>query len=174
MKAELLERKQADLNKGKTTNSYTPKPVKQRRRKGPFGKMMIVFLIILAIWILAFVVTAIQDSKTPNRGYYDYKGTPYYYAAGAWYTPDDYGEWERTYDAPDTLTENYKDYYEAKDYSDLDADYADDIEEYPTEEYSNDYDNDDDSWNDSNWDDDDWDYDWDDYDSYDSDWDSDW
>ena len=56
----------------------------------------------------------------------------------------------------------------------IDADYADDIEEYPTEEYSNDYDNDDDSWNDSNWDDDDWDYDWDDYDSYDSDWDSDW
>ena len=117
---------------------------------------------------------AIQDSKTPDRGYYDYKGTPYYYAAGAWYTPDDDGGWERTYDAPDTLTENYKDYYEARDYSDLDADYADDIEEYPTEEYSNDYDNDDDSWNDSNWDDDDWDYDWGDYDSYDSDWDSDW
>lgn len=175
MKAELLERKQADLDRGKTSNSYKPKPVKQRRRKGPFGIMMIVFLIMLAIWIFSFIVMAINDSKTPNRGYYNYKGTPYYYAAGAWYTPDDYGDWERTYDAPDTLTENYKDFFEAKDYSDLDADYADDIEEYPTEEYSNDdYDNDDDSWNDSNWDDDDWDYDWDDYDSYDSDWDSDW
>jgi uncharacterized FAD-dependent dehydrogenase len=99
-------------------------------------------------------------------------------------TPDDFGSddplagfdlQEKIEKRAFSLTENYKDYYEAKDYGDLYADYADDIEEYPTEEYSNDdYDNDDDSWNDSNWDDDDWDYDWDDYDSYDSDWDSDW
>ncbi len=172
MKAELLERKQADLNKGKTTNSYSPKPVKRSsRRKGPGGIMLRVIIIIAAIFTLAFIILALSDD-TPDRGYYDYRGTPYYYSGG-WYIPDDDGGWERTYDAPDSLQENYKDYFEARDYSDLDSDYADDIEEYPTEAYSNDN-YDDDSWNDSNWDDDDWDYDWDDYDSYDSDWDSDW
>ena len=121
-----------------------------------------------------FLGTIIEDSKTPKKGYYEYKGTPYYYTGGAWYTPGDDGEWERDYNAPDRLEENYNDYFEAKDYSSLDSDYAGEVEEYPTEAYSNDsYDNDD-SWNDSNWDDDDWDYDYDSYDSYDSDWDSDW
>ena len=174
MKAELLERKQADLNKGKTNNSYSPKPVKRSRRpKGVNAIMWGIVLCIALMFGLAFIVMAINDSKVPKRGYYDYKGTPYYYGAGYWYTINDDGEWVRDYDAPDSLTENYKDYFEAKDYSDLDADYADDIEEYPTEEYSNDYDNDD-SWNDSNWDDDDWDYDYGGYDDYDTDWDSDW
>ena len=175
MKAELLEHKQADLNKNKTTNSYKPKPVKnQKRRRGPAGILFRVFVIIVAIYAFAYVIMILTGDKTPNKGYYDYPGTPYYYSGGGWYTTDDDGGWERTYDAPDTLKDNYKDYFEAKDYDDLDSDYADDIEEYPTEADSNNYDNDDDSWNDSNWDDDDWDYDWDDYDSYDGDWDSDW
>lgn len=175
MKAELLEHKQADLNKNKTTNSYKPKPVKnQKRRRGPAGILFRVFVIIVAIYAFSYVIMILTGDKTPNKGYYDYQGTPYYYSGGGWYTPDDDGGWERTYDAPDTLKDNYKDYFEAKDYDDLDSDYADDVEEYPTEADSNNYDNDDDSWNDSNWDDDDWDYDWDDYDSYDGDWDSDW
>lgn len=175
MKAELLEHKQADLNKNKTTNSYKPKPVKnQKHRRGPAGILFRVFVIIVAIYAFSYVIMILTGDKTPNKGYYDYQGTPYYYSGGGWYTPDDDGGWERTYDAPDTLKDNYKDYFEAKDYDALDSDYADDIEEYPTEADSNNYDNDDDSWNDSNWDDDDWDYDWDDYDSYDGDWDSDW
>ena len=175
MKAELLEHKQADLNKNKTTNSYKPKPVKnQKRRRGPADILFRIFVIIVAIYAFSYVIMILTGDKTPNKGYYDYQGTPYYYSGGGWYTPDDDGGWERTYDAPDTLKDNYKDYFEAKDYDDLDSDYADDIEEYPTEADSNNYDNDDDSWNDSNWDDDDWDYDWDDYDSYDGDWDSDW
>ncbi len=176
MKAELLEHKQADLNKNKTTNSYKPKPVKnQKRRRGPADILFRVFVIIVAIYAFSYVIMILTGDKTPNKGYYDYQGTPYYYSGGGWYTPDDDGGWERTYDAPDTLKDNYKDYFEAKDYDDLDSDYADDIEEYPTEADSGNYDNDDDdSWNDSNWDDDDWDYDWDDYDSYDGDWDSDW
>ena len=116
------------------------------------------------------ILAEIEDARTPNRGYYDYNGDAFYYAAGAWYTADDDGVWERTYDVPDTLEENYKDYFEAKDYSDLDAD---NVEEYQTEAYSYDNDNND-SWNDNNWDDNDWDYDYDSYDSYDSDWDSDW
>ena len=174
MRAELLERKQADLDRGKTSNTKaSPRPTQSRKRSGCANGIMWGILISLALMFgLAFIVMAINDAKTPNRGYYNYNGDPYYYAGGAWYTPDDDGGWERTYNAPDRLEENYKDYFEAKDYDDLDSDYADDIEEYPTE--ANSYDNDDDSWNDSNWDDDDWDYDWGDYDSYDSDWDSDW
>lgn len=175
MKAELLERKQADLNKGKTTNTYaSPKPAPSKKRSGCANAMMWAIVIsIVAIFGFSFIVMAINDSKTPNKGYYDYKGTPYYYTGGAWYTPDDYGNWEIDYDTPDILEENYKDYYEAKDYYNLDSDYADNVAEYPTEAYSGDN-YDDDSWNDSNWDDDDWDYDYGDYDSYDSDWDSDW
>ncbi|MBR3142112.1 MAG: zinc ribbon domain-containing protein [Clostridiales bacterium] len=176
MRAELLERKQADLDKGKTTNTYSTKTVKRSSR--PKGINAIMWGIVISIAVMfgfAFIVMVINDSKTPNRGYYDYKGTPYYYGGGVWYTPDDDGEWERTYDAPDRLKENYRDYFEARDYSDLDSNYADDIEEYQTEADSNyNYDNDNDSWNDSNWDDNDWDYDYDSYDWGDSDWDSDW
>ena len=179
MKAELLERKQADINKGRTTSR--PKPVRSSSRKRNSGcgglttgcSTGIVIFLIIMIMIVTFV-NSLEDAKTPKKGYYEYNGTPYYYTGGAWYTPDDDGEWVRDYGAPDRLEENYNDYFEAKDYSSLDSDYAGEVEEYPTEAYSNDsYDNDD-SWNDSNWDDDDWDYDYDSYDSYDSDWDSDW
>ena len=175
MRAELLERKQADLDKGKTTKTYaSPKPAQRKKRSGCATAMMwAIIIFLIALFGMAIIIAVIDEAKTPNKGYYDYKGTPYYYTGGAWYTPDDDGNWERDYNTPDSLEENYKDYYEARDYSDLDSDYADDIEEYQTEAYSN-YDNDNDSWNDSNWDDDDWDYDYDDYDSYDSDWDSDW
>lgn len=172
MRAELLEHKQADLDRGKTTKANSsPKPAKRKKRSDAL--IWGVIIAIAAMFVLAYIVLIIDEANTPNKGYYDYQGTPYYYSGGVWYTPDDDGGWERTYDAPDSLKEDYNDYFEAKDYGDLDADYADDIEEYPTEEYS--YDNDDDdSWNDSNWDDDDWDYDYDDYDYFDSDWDSDW
>ena len=175
MKAELLERKQADLDKGKTRNTNaSPKPAQSKKRSGCANALMWTIIItIVAIFGISMIIMALDDAKTPNKGYYDYNGTPYYYSGGAWYTPDDDGDWERTYNAPDRLEENYKDYYEARDYDDLDSDYADDIEEYQTE--ANSYNNDnDDSWNDSNWDDNDWDYDYDDWDFGDSDWDSDW
>ena len=179
MRAELLERKQADLNRGKTTGTNT-RPCSSSRRRRPLWVNLIMWGIVISIiglfgfsMIVMMIGDAIENANRPNKGYYDYKGTPYYYNGSGWYTTDDDGEWERTYDAPDRLEENYRDYFEAKDYDDLDSNYADDIEEYETEAYSYDNDNDD-SWNDSNWDDDDWDYDYGDYDSYDSDWDSDW
>ena len=177
MRAELLERKQADLDKGRTSNTYaSPKPAQRKKRSGCANAMMLAIVIsLVAIFGFSFIVMAINDAKTPKKGYYDYKGTPYYYTGGAWYTPDDDGNWTRDYNTPDRLEENYNDYFEARDYSNLDSDYADDIEEYQTEADSNyNYDNDNDSWNDSNWDDNDWDYDYDSYDWGDSDWDSDW
>ncbi len=181
MKAELLERKQADINNGRNTSSQTsssPSPSRNNnRRSSRGGRGIRVALIVTGIFILAMIIAGIEESKNPKKGYYDYKGDAYYYSGGAWYTPGDDGEWERDYDVPDRLNENYNDYFEARDYYNLDDDYADNIVEYETEAYSHDYDNDDsynDSWNDSNWDDDDWDYDYDSYDSYDYDWDSDW
>ena len=176
MKAELLERKQADINSGRNTQSGTPSshsPKKNRGRssRGP-GRGIKVLLIVGGMFILAIIVMALTDSNTPNKGYYDYNGDAFYYSGGVWYTPGDDGEWKKEYDVPDTLRENSSDYFAAKDYYDLDDDYAENIVEYETEAYSYDYDND--NWNDSNWDDDDWDYDYDSYDSYDSDWDSDW
>ena len=177
MRAELLERKQADLDKGRTSNTYaSPKPAQRKKRSGCANAMMWAIVIsLVAIFGFSFIVMAINDAKTPKKGYYDYKGTPYYYTGGAWYTPDDDGNWTRDYNTPDRLEENYNDYFEARDYSNLDSDYADDIEEYQTEADSNyNYDNDNDSCNDSNWDNNDWDYEYDSYDWGDSDWDSDW
>ena len=178
MRAELLERKQADLDKGRTSKTYaSPRPAPQKKKRSGCANAMMwaVVISLVAIFGFSFIVMAINDSKTPKKGYYDYKGTPYYYTGGAWYTPDDDGNWTRDYNTPDRLEENYNDYFEARDYSNLDSDYADDIEEYQTEADSNyNYDNDNDSWNDSNWDDNDWDYDYDSYDWGDSDWDSDW
>lgn len=172
MKAELLERKQADINNGRQTQSQprvSSSPSK-KKKKG-LGCGGLVLILIFAIFIIGIVIMAIDDAKKPNKGYYDYNGDAYYYSGGAWYTPGVDGEWEREYDVPDRLEASYNDYYEAKDYYNLDDDYAENIVEYETEAYS--YDNDD-SWNDSNWDDDDWDYDYDSYDFGDSDWDSDW
>lgn len=178
MKAELLERKQADLDRGKaanTANTNTGRNTNLGKKTGClFGVLLaIIVSVFLGGFVLLAIFSDLDYARTPKSGYYDYNGTPYYYTGGDWYTPDEYGNWERDYDAPDTLEENYNDYFEAGNYSNLDSDYAEGIEEYPTEAYSYSYD-DDDSWNDSNWDDDDWDYDYDSYDSYDSDWDSDW
>lgn len=173
MKAELLERKQADINNAQSRTPSSSSPKKSSRSSRGLRRGIITLIIVAGIFAIAMILAAIDDAKTPNRGYYNYNGDAFYYGAGAWYIADDDGEWERTYDVPDTLESNYKDYFEAKDYSDLDADYADNVEEYQTEAYSYDNDNND-SWNDSNWDDNDWDYDYDSYDSYDSDWDSDW
>ena len=178
MKAELLERKQADVNNGKAASAPYSSPRPAQRKKKKLGCSTIIAYAIVIFIFLVFAVAMfgkiIDDAKTPKKGYYDYKGTPYYYTGGGWYTPGDDGEWERDYDAPDRLEENYNDYFEAKDYSSLDSDYAGDIEEYPTEAYSSDDYDSGDSWDDNSWDDDDWDYDYDSYDSYDSDWDSDW
>lgn len=179
MKAELLERKQADINNGRRTSGVTPVRSSSKKKSSGCGGLVtgcstgIVIFLVIMIMIVAFV-NSLEDGKTPKKGYYDYNGDAYYYSGGSWYTPDDDGEWVANSNIPDRLEENYNDYFEAKDYYNLDDDYADNVVEYETEAYSsNDYDNDD-SWNDSNWDDDDWDYDYDSYDSYDSDWDSDW
>ena len=174
MKAELLERKEADINKAKNSPVKTASsPSSKKKRGSGLGCGVAVLVFIFAVFIIGIIFTVIDDAKTPKKGYYDYNGDAFYYSGGAWYSPGDDGSWERENDVPDVLENNYNDFFEAKDYYDLDDDYADDIVEYETEAYS--YDNDDDSWNDSNWDDDDWDYDYDSYDfDYDSDWDSDW
>ena len=184
MKAELLERKEADINNGRKTSGGAPvNPAPKKKGKSALAigclTVIIIFFAHFLIFGLLFLMT-LGNNKTPDKGYYDYDGDAYYYAGGAWYTPGDDGEWERNYHVPEQLEKNYSDYYEARSYDALDEDFAEDFVEYTTEAYSydddynyNNYD-DDDSWNDSNWDDDDWDYDYDSYDSYDSDWDSDW
>ncbi len=164
MKAELLERKQADLNRSKgNTNSAPGKSTKS----SPFGILVLAMVFIFMVVMLIF---ASVDSKRPNRGYYTYGDDRYYYDSDVWYIASATG-WDRT-TAPEDLAEDYADYYECRDYSSLDGDYAGDVEEFPTEAYNND--DDDDSWGDSNWDDDDWDYDYGGWDAGDSNWDSDW
>jgi hypothetical protein len=184
MKAELLERKEADINNGRQTSGgapVNPSPKKKGKSALAIGCLTVIIIFIAHFLVFGLLfLTTLGNNKTPDKGYYDYDGDAYYYAGGAWYTPGDDGEWERNYHVPDQLEKNYSDYYEARSYDALDEDFAEDFVEYTTEErsYDDDYNynyyDDDDSWNDSNWDDDDWDYDYDSYDSYDSDWDSDW
>lgn len=176
MKAELLEHKQADINRASKTPVKTTSSSSSKKKKGSgLGCGAAVLIFIFAFFIVGMIAMAIDDAKSPKKGYYDYNGDAFYYSGAAWYAANDDGVWERENDVPDVLENNYNDYFEAKDYYNLDADYADDVAEYETEAYSYDNDNDDDSWFDSDWDDDDWDYDYDSYDyDYDSDWDSDW
>lgn len=164
MRSELLERKQADLNKPKAV----PRPA-GTHPKDIGGCLTAVVTIAVVMLVIFFILISI--GKHPITGYYSYDGDRYYNNNNSWYMAADDGAWIRT-DAPEELTENYSDYYECKDYSSLDDGYQDEVEEFPTEAY--DSGNDNDNWADDNWDDDDWDYDYDTYDYGDSDWDSDW
>ncbi len=127
--------------------------------------------------VLLIVVATRWAMRTPDRGYYRYQDDTYYYQDSGWYLYNAVlNDWERAYDVPEDLREDYGDYYESRE----DGGYG-----VPEFSYSSGYEDDDrdsdsfwDDWGDSGslWDDYDWDdYDWDDdWDSWDTDWDSDW
>lgn len=116
---------------------------------------------------LAIVVLFKWGTSGPSRGYYRYQNNAYYYRNNDWYFYNSgVSGWERAYDVPEALEENYGDYFESEYY---DSAYAWDEFYYDSGGY--------DSWSsdwDSDYDDYDWDSDYDSWDSSDSDWDSDW
>lgn len=73
MKAELLERKQADINKGRTTSRPKSARSSSRKRNSGCGGLatgcstgIVIFLVIM-IMIVAFV-NSLEDAKTPKKG----------------------------------------------------------------------------------------------------------
>lgn len=116
--------------------------------------ILLVFVVVLVSWFF----------PGPSRGYYDYRGSTYYYDSSDWYEWDDYVEsWSPT-QVDKELKKNADDYYQTYGWrEDYEAGDFTESSYYSEEE-----------WSSSDWDSD---YDWDSGDSWDSgydDWDSDW
>lgn len=115
---------------------------------------MLVFAVVFCSWFF----------PGPSCGYYDYRGSTYYYENSHWYEWDDYVEsWSPT-QVDQELKKNADDYYQTYGWrEDYEAGDFTESSYYSEKE-----------WSDSDWDSD---YDWDSGDSWDSgydDWDSDW
>ena len=152
MRAELLDRKERmPAGGGHRGGSGT----------GLNQAFVIGVVTVVAILVIAIVLSAIADSGGSRRGYYDYDDTYYYYDNG-WYRYDD--GWSRDYSIPGELEDNSDSYYDGDSYSD--------VGDSSVDPYVSDRD-DNSSWNSDDWDDNDWDFD-SSWDSGDTDWDSDW
>ena len=146
----------------------------------------LVLLVIFFCSIFAF------DAMVPDKGYYLYEGSYYYYDYQDWYRFDrEQLDWVQADMADTPLDRHYNDYLIKSNVSDsysdtVDSEYYEAFsssqsiwEEADSSEpgYSS---RDDSSWDDSSWDDSDWDdsdWDWDsgnDWNSSATDWDSDW
>ena len=152
---------------------------KKRRKKTSLGKFLfwLFCFVCIAPAFCTMVVTFFHfRADTPDRGYYNYNGTPYYYYGNDWYEWSDDSWIEAPYSS--WMDHDYADYYDTYSYdngAEYD-DFADSPYYYVIDSSDDDTDWDDgddwnDSWNDS-WDDN-WDYDDSWNDSWD-DWDSDW
>ena len=102
----------------------------------------------MIILVVFGVMAASMSNDSPKSGFYNYKGTSYYYDDGSWYTyNDNTGDYSETYDVPEELENNRDDYY-------------DDLNEYNKQTIDSDWDDDkgfdwggsDDSGWDSGWD----------------------
>lgn len=142
MKAEVMNQKAHAMNK------------QQRARKKESNAKSIVIIALVVILVIMFVVKFM-----PDKGYYEYEGSYYYYDSDDWYWYNTAAEaWYPT-QVDSELSGHYSDYH----LSDFDyEDYG--VSDFTQSEY----------YSDSDWDsDDDWDFggSWD---SDFSDWDSDW
>ena len=178
------------FNAGSSTRSFMN--TKKKKKIGCLGWILIIFFgIPAALALLGSLLEALGLVKPePNKGYYDYNGSTYYYNDDHWYEYDGSDWYSTTVD--DDLSDNFDDYYydsysgevfdEDAYYSygnNWDDDWDDDDWSWGSSSSSS-YDDDDDwSWDWGSDDDDDWGSSWDsdsDWDSWDSgsDWDSDW
>lgn len=150
------------------------------------AKKRLVGLVLLVLFfgsILAF------DAMVPDKGYYSYEGSYYYYDYHDWYRFDrEQLDWIRADMAGTPLDRHYNDYLiknnnsSGNQYTEpVDSEYYDafsasqsiwEEDDSSNREYSSGSDS---SWDDSDWDDSDWDWDsGNDWDSSYIDWDSDW
>ena len=169
-------------HQGRNTNrlsgvwgSFSP-----REKRRLIGSLL---LVLFLFSILAF------DAMVPDKGYYSYEGSYYYYDYHDWYRFDrEQLDWVQA-DMADTPLDRHYNRYLVKNSSSAGNQYSEPVDsEYydafsasqsvweeddsSTQEYSSSWDS---GWDDSDWDDSDWDWDaGNDWDSSYTDWDSDW
>ena len=106
LKEEIANQKSQN-NKRRNSYYYESPKERKRRKRSIFVAVGSWFLIVgLMVGISVF---------TPNRGYYRYNDSYYYYQSGSWYLYDYYYGWDRT-TAPSELKSNYKEYYDDSAY----------------------------------------------------------
>ena len=176
--------------------AYSGNPYNQDRRpKRPCGiwgslpDWMKKFLLAAVFFVLVFGPILAFDAMVPDKGYYSYEGSYYYYDYHDWYRFDrEQLDWLQA-DMADTPLDRHYNRYLIKNNSSAGSQYSEPVDsEYydafsasqsvweeddsSTQEYSSSWDS---GWDDSDWDDSDWDWDaGDNWDSSYTDWDSDW
>lgn len=171
MKERVTEQKAHPGTPSAPQRSNTPNTGgKSSKNKFSVGKILFwTFCLMCIVPALGTMLFAFfQDTNTPNRGYYDYNGSYYYYG-------DDWYEWsgDSWIEAPHSswMDNSYSDYFDSYGYDD-----GEDYDDFADSPYSYSTDNDT-SWDNGNDWDDSWDNDWGNDDSWNDswdDWDSDW
>ncbi|MBQ9459362.1 MAG: hypothetical protein IJU66_05455 [Oscillospiraceae bacterium] len=176
------ELRRGEPRQGASTRVLPDAPSSAPRRGGAKLSLGDVLERLLGHWKLILLVllaaAAVRGIFSPNSGYYRYRDDMYYYYRNHWYFYDDaVNGWERAYDVPEYLKDNWNDYWDSEEY-----DIAYGVLDFTYTDYYNDdhfslfgsggYDDYDSggSYDDYDWDD----YDYDSWDSGDTDWDSDW
>ncbi len=185
LKQEIIEQKQANINRKNSQNNSSFRNGRGTKKKRFKNKELKIFAL---VWVLFFIIAIVmnQDVDPSANGYYDYQGMNYYhiYSSGVseWYYYDeDDTDWYRTYEVPQDLEhgKTSKDFYytptwdastQITDFTSSSAYASYQVREQRRRDEEN-------SRRDDHWDNDDSGYDWDSNDSWDSggsDWDSDW
>ena len=139
------------------------------KQSSPWKRLLTVAVLVLA----GFLLYRSLRSDGPQRGYYNYRDSAYYYDTEDWYYWDPLEALWLPAVLDAAFYDDYDSYYSSDRYPG-DAPYGDFADSEWYVPYSSYDDDSDDGW-DWDWDDDDWDWDDDaDWDSWDTDWDSDW
>ena len=163
LRAEIADQKEHSRGRSRSSSGYSRNLNRSSRTSSDVSIFLVIFTVVLIIIISS--VVAIFD-KSPNEGYYRYKGNDYYYQDNDWYIYDlATDSWDSVWDESELNSTINSDTYRDYRIYDHDGSQFEDSSWY-------DAGSDDD---DSDWDSDSsWDSDWDDWDSGGTDWDSDW
>lgn len=163
LRAEIADQKEHSRGRSRSSSGYSRNLNRSSRTSSDVSIFLVIFTVVLIIIISSAV--AIFD-KSPNEGYYRYKGNDYYYQDNDWYIYDlATDSWDSVWDESELNSTINSDTYRDYRIYDHDGSQFEDSSWY-------DAGSDDD---DSDWDSDSsWDSDWDDWDSGGTDWDSDW
>lgn len=163
LRAEIADQKEHSRGRSRSSSGYSRNLNRSSRTSSDVSIFLVIFTVVLIIIISSAV--AIFD-KSPNEGYYRYKGNDYYYQDNDWYIYDlATDSWDSVWDDSELNSTINSDTYRDYRIYDHDGSQFEDSSWY-------DAGSDDD---DSDWDSDSsWDSDWDDWDSGGTDWDSDW
>ena len=161
-KSHYVARKEREVEDSRSTAGRSTSRSGRAHRGILGGIFSNILEIAVVIWIIASVFAMFRGN---HNGYYTYGPTHYYNLDGTWYYyASDYGNWYESYDTPEDLVDNYKDYYDGDSW---DSSYG--TTDFTRTDYYSDWedDNNDSSSDSSGWSSSDWD-------SSSTDWDSDW